>query len=104
MEITEYINKVKESNKNYYSKIENVKLKKIINLLKNENQKIPKAKNLIEDYKKALECKNNEISSLKSDIDYLSECLNKIPKIFRKIFLKNNGNLLLPIKTENTHV
>ncbi len=104
MEITNYINKVKESNKNYYLKIENVKLKKIINKLENENEKIYKAKNLIEDYKKVLERKNNEISSLKSEINYLSECLNRIPKVFRRIFIKSKDNLLSLPKKENTNV
>ena len=52
-DISQYIESVKESNKNYDAKIENIKLKNIVELLKKENSKIPKAKELLEEYKEA---------------------------------------------------
>ena len=59
--IDEYIKKVKQSNKNYDTMIENIRLNNLIEFLKKENSKIPKAKELLEEYKEALQLKDNEI-------------------------------------------
>ena len=88
-EISQYIKSVKESNKNYDAEIENIKLKNILELLKKENNKIPKAKELLEEYKEALKKKDEEIAKLKEDNEYLFKYIQRIPKILRKIFIKD---------------
>lgn len=94
-EISQYIKSVKESNKNYDAKIENIKLKNIVELLKKENEKIPKAKVLLEEYKIALKQKDIEIERLKENNQNLYECIQKIPRVLRKIFIKDNDIKLL---------
>ena len=56
-----YIQEVKESNQNYNDRIENIRLKNLVEMLKKENSKILKAKDLISDYKDALKQKEDEI-------------------------------------------
>ena len=94
-EINEYIKKVKESNNNYDTKIENIRLNNLVELLKKENNKIPKAKELLEEYKEALKQKDNEIEKLKRNNQELYECIQKLPKIIRKIFIKDFDTKLL---------
>ena len=93
--ISRYVESVKESNKNYSAKIENIKLKNILELLKKENSKIPKAKELLEKYKESLKQKDEEIAKLKEDNEDLYKCIQKIPKIIRKIFIKDRDIKLL---------
>ncbi len=80
---------------------ENIKLKSIIKALEEENKKIEKAKELVIDYKGALsiqEEKNkklkNEIDKLQQSNDELYESISKMPKILRKIFIKDYTKLL----------
>lgn len=94
-EINEYINKVKQSNENYETKIENIRLNNLIELLKKENNKIPKAKELLEEYKDALKQKDNEIEKLKRNNQELYECIQKLPKIIRRVFIKDFDTKLL---------
>lgn len=94
-DISQYIESVKESNKNYDAKIENIKLKNIVELLKKENSKIPKAKELLEEYKEALNQKDIEIAKLKEDNEYLYKYIQKIPKILRRVFIKDKDMKLL---------
>ena len=84
-ELEDYIKDVKESNKNFETNVENIRLKELVELLKKENGKIPKIKSLVEDYKNALEEKNNK---------YLIELFNRIPKFIRKFFIKEDIKLL----------
>lgn len=93
--IKEYVSKIKESNEEYDAKIENIKLKNIVELLRKENSKIPKAKELLEEYKKLIEQKDKEILKLKENNEYLYECIQKLPKIVRKIFIKESTIKLL---------
>ena len=72
-QIKEYISKVKEENEIYNTKIEIIKLKEKIELLKQENSKIPKAKVLLEEYKELVNKKDKEISSLKENNMYLKQ-------------------------------
>ena len=88
-EIEMYVKQVKESNKNYNAKIENIRLKNLVETLKKENSKIPKAKDLISEYKEVLKEKDNEIEKLKKNNQELYNCIEKLPKIIRKIFIKN---------------
>ena len=81
--------------KNYDAKIENIKLKNIVELLKKENSKIPKAKELLEEYKEALNQKDIEIAKLKEDNEYLYKYIQKIPKILRRVFIKDKDMKLL---------
>lgn len=73
---------------------ENIKLKNIIEALKEENSKIPKAKMLLEEYKEVIKEKDVEIAKLKESNSELYECIKKIPKILRKLFIKEIENLL----------
>lgn len=88
-EINEYIESVKKSNEVYDAKIENIRLNNIIELLKKENDKLPKAKELLEEYKEILKQKDIEIEKLKANNQELHDCINKIPKIIRKLFIKD---------------
>lgn len=92
-DINQYIAEVKEQNKEFDARVENVKLKNIIEVLKKENEKIPKAKELLQDYKDALKQKDNEIEKLKMKNKELYEYIEKIPKFIRKIFIKENIKL-----------
>lgn len=73
---------------------ENIKLKNIIEALKEENSKIPKAKMLLEDYKEVIREKDEEISRLKINNERLYKSIEKLPKIIRKIFMKDIKSLL----------
>ena len=94
-DIEEYVKNVKESNKYYETKIENIGLNNLVELLKKENDKIPKAKELVEEYKKIINQKIDEIERLKRDNQYLYKCIQKLPKIVRKIFIKDFDKKLL---------
>ncbi len=88
-EVAEYVKKIKESNKNYEIKIENIRLNNLIEILKKENSKIPRAKELLEEYKEILKQKEREIIKLKESNQYLCENIQKIPKIVRRFFIKD---------------
>jgi threonine synthase len=64
-------------------------------LLKNENSKIPKARDLLSEYKDALKQKDYEIEKLKKKNQDLYECIQGLPKIIKKIFIKNDDIKLL---------
>ena len=85
-ELEDYIKTVKESNKNFETNVENIRLKELVGLLKKENGKISKIKSLVEDYKNALEEKNKKIEELEKNNKYLIELFNRIPKFIRKFF------------------
>jgi len=102
-DINQYIAEVKEQNKEFETKIENIKLKNIVESLKKENDKLPKAKVLLEEYKIALKQKDIEIERLKENNQNLYECIQKIPKILRKIFIKDNDIKLL-INSKNPKI
>lgn len=93
-ELEDYIKDVKESNKNFETNVENIRLKELVELLKKENEKIPKIKNLVEEYKNALEEKSKKIEELEKNNKYLRELINKIPKFIRKFFIKEDIKLL----------
>lgn len=90
-----YIQEVKESNQNYNAKIENVRLKNLVETLKKENSKIPKAKDLLSDYKNALKQKEDEIEKLKKNNQDLYNCIQGLPKIIKKLFIKDFNIKLL---------
>ena len=94
-EMAKYIESVKKSNGDFETKIENIKLKNILELLKKENEKIPRAKELLEEYKEALKQKDNEIAKLKECNQNLYEDIQKIPKFLRKIFMKSKDIKLI---------
>lgn len=93
-EVEDYIKDVKESNKNFETNFENIRLKELVELLKKENEKIPKVKKLVEEYKNALEENNKKIEELEKNNRYLRELINKIPKFIRKLFIKEEIKLL----------
>ena len=80
-----YIQEVKESNQNYNDRIENIRLKNLVEMLKKENSKILKAKDLISDYKDALKQKEDEIEKLKKNNQDLYNCIQGLPKIIKKL-------------------
>lgn len=76
---------------------ENIRLKGIIKALEEENKKIEKAKEIFEDYKTLISSKdqkikilNEELDTLKKNNQELYEDLNKVPKLVRKIFVKDD--------------
>ena len=83
-----YVKKVKESNQEFDTNMENIKLKKLIDLLQKENKKIPKAKDLLQEYKSQLKTKDKKIIELKNQNEELKNMLNKIPRVIKKIFIK----------------
>ena len=97
-DVSDYIKKVKKSNKEFDTNIENIRLKKIIETLKSENQKIHKAKNLLQDYNDTLKNKNKEIHMLKNKNEILMNRINLIPKFIRNIFIKENDSIFLDEK------
>lgn len=90
-----YIQEVKESNQNYNDRIENIRLKNLVEMLKKENSKILKAKDLISDYKDALKQKEDEIEKLKKNNQDLYNCIQGLPKIIKKLFIKDLNIKLL---------
>ncbi len=90
-----YIQEVKESNQNYNARIENIRLKNLVEMLQKENSKIPKAKDLLTDYKDALKQKEEEIVKLKKNNQDLYNCIQGLPKIIKKLFIKDFNIKLL---------
>ena len=88
-EMDAYLKEVRESNQNYNAKIENIRLKNLVEILKKENSKIPKAKDLLSEYKEALKQKEDEIEKLKKNNQDLYNCIQGLPKIIKKLFIKN---------------
>lgn len=93
-ELEDYIKNVKECNKDFETNVENIRLKELVELLKQENEKIPKVKKLVEEYKNALEEKNEKIQMLEKNNEYLREIINRIPKFIKRIFIKEDIKLL----------
>ena len=80
---------------------ENFKLQGIIETLKKENEKVGKAKELVLDYKGLVEKKDMEIEKLKEQVTKLQgdnadlyNQIQQVPRIFRKIFIKDDVKLL----------
>lgn len=94
-EINAYLQIVRESNKNYNARIENIRLKNLVELLKKENNKIPKAKELLSEYKDTIKEKDNEIEKLRRNNQDLYNCIQGLPKIIKKLFIKNDDIKLL---------
>lgn len=94
-EITQYIKNVKEANKHFNTTMENIILKKHMELFKKENSKIPEVKKLLEEYQQLVNQKNEEIADLKEKNKYLYSLILKFPKILRKIFIKDSNTKLL---------
>ncbi len=88
-EIDSYLKEIRESNQNYNARIENIRLKNLVEILKKENSKISKAKNLLSEYKYAMKEKDNEIEELKRNNQDLYNCIQGLPKIIKKLFIKN---------------
>ena len=76
-------------------KIENVKLKELVDVFKKENLKIPKIKDLVNEYKIELNQANKKIEILENRNEYLTKVLNKIPKFIRNIFIRKQDVKLL---------
>ena len=82
-------------------KEENIRLKNIIESLKQENAKVGMAKDLVIDYKNLVKKQELEISKLKEQVTKLqgdnadlNEQIQKFPKIIRRIFIKDDVKLL----------
>lgn len=94
-EIDSYLKEIRESNQNYNARIENIRLKNLVEILKKENSKISKAKNLLSEYKDAMKEKDNEIEELRRNNQDLYNCIQGLPKIIKKLFIKNTDIKLL---------
>lgn len=82
-------------------KDENIRLKSIIESLKAENEKVGKAKSLVIDYQELVTKKDAEIAKLKEDVEKLQKdnedlynSIQRTPKLFRRIFFKDNIKML----------
>lgn len=80
---------------------ENIRLQSIIATLRAENAKVGKAKDLVLDYKGLVEKQEKEISKLKEEVTKLQTDnaelygqIQKVPKLFRKIFIKDDIKML----------
>ena len=85
----EYLKFIKKSNQDYDMKMENIKLKKLVQMLKDENSKIKEAKELLSRYNELLKQSEEEIEKLEKSNRDLYNCINELPNIIKKIFLKN---------------
>lgn len=94
-DIDNYIEKVEKENKEFNIKIENAKLKNKLELLEKENERIPKAKALLEEYNSALKQKETEIKILKEENQKLNNYIQRIPKILRNVFTKEDDIKIL---------
>lgn len=94
-EMDSYLKDIRESNRNYNARIENIRLKNLVEILKKENSKIPKAKDLLSNYKDALKQKEDEIEKLKKNNQDLYNCIQGLPKIIKKLFIKDLNIKLL---------
>lgn len=94
-DIDNYIEKVEKENKEFNIKIENAKLKNKLELLEKENERIPKAKALLEEYNSALKQKETEIKILKEKNQKLNNYIQRIPKILRNVFTKEDDIKIL---------
>lgn len=79
---------------------ENIRLKNLIETLRKENEKIEQAKGLIGEYKEALNNlkeelskKEEEVKKLKEDNVKLYNIIDRLPKLIKKIFVKE-ANML----------
>lgn len=86
---------INEWNNSNNAEIENVRLKNLVEVLKKENSKISKAKDLIAEYKNMLQQKDEEIENLKRRNDELYNCIQKLPKIIKVLFIKDLNKKLL---------
>ena len=86
---------INKSNNSDNAEIENVRLKNLVEVLKRENSKISKAKDLIAEYKNMLQQKDEEIENLKRRNDELYNCIQKLPKIIKVLFIKDLNKKLL---------
>ena len=90
-EMNDYLKIIRESNQNYNARIENIRLKNLVEILKKENNKISKAKDLLSEYKEALKQKDEEIEKLKKNNQDLYNCIQGLPKIIKKMFIKDSN-------------
>lgn len=80
---------------------ENIRLKGIISALEEENKKIDKAKELFIDYKEVVSKKDSKIQELNEEINELKKAnselhsqIESLPKLIRKIFIKDDVKML----------
>jgi hypothetical protein len=88
-EMEGYLKEVRESNQNHNMQIENIRLKNLVEILKKENDKIQKAKELLSEYKNVLAQKEDEIERLKRNNQDLYNCIQGLPWIIKKLFIKD---------------
>ena len=87
---------------------ENLKLQGIIKALEEENKKIEKARELFVDYKEVLTLKDVRIKKLSDEVDELKKSnaelnsyIQKVPKVLRKIFIRDYQKTLpIPSNSE----
>ena len=94
-DLEQNIQKVQEDIKTQGYQIEIKELQEIIERLKQENTKIPKAKSLMMEYKEALAQSEAEREKLRKNLSDMYETFQKIPKIIKKIFIKDWEKKLL---------
>lgn len=85
-----YVNNIIELNKIYELEKRNKLYKKKIEILEADNEVILELKELLKEYQKLVNDKDREINKIKENNMQLNESMKKIPKLIRKIFLKNN--------------
>lgn len=69
-------------------------LRDLVEKLKKENEVIPASQKLIEKYENVVKAKNAEISNLKEQNEMLTSQINGLPKLVKKLFIKDASKLL----------
>lgn len=86
---SEQNNQSSDSSSDYDIRIENIRLKNLIEMLQKENNKIQKARDLLLEYQNALKSKDDEIERLKKNNQELYDCIQRLPKFIKNIFMKD---------------
>ncbi len=87
-EVNKYLQQIRKSNEKINTKINNIKMERLINKLKTENKKIPKVKEIIIEYQELIKQKDSQINNLIKKNEVLNNDIQKIPLLIRKIFIK----------------
>lgn len=69
-------------------------LRELVEKLKSENEVIPKSQELIRKYEETIDKKNKEIEDLKIQNESLTAQINKLPKLVKKLFIKDERKML----------
>lgn len=85
----------KEKNQENEENVDEVTyLRELVEKLKKENEVIPASEQLIKKYEEAVYFKQKEIDDLKAQNENLKNQIDRLPKLIKKLFIKENIKLL----------